>query len=145
MKISTIIGAMAWLFLGTLFATGLGGCSLDNKGKGPEIANLVYIPQQAPVDDEGKTTALNGTFDIVRKNAETASVRTIVYDAQGKEVSSETIPLSDAALRTADTLAFGVDVSTSKKGDYTFQVAVTDSTGRESNKLDGTFAVTDLF
>ncbi len=143
MKISTIIGAMAWLFLGTLFATGLGGCSFD-KGKGPEIANPVYIPLQAPVD-EGKTIALNGTFDIVRKNAETASVRTIVYDAQGKEVSSETIPLSDAALRTADTLAFGVDVSTSKKGDYTFQVAVTDSTGRESNKLDGTFAVTDLY
>lgn len=143
MKISAIGRIMTLLFLGILFATGLGGCSLD-KEKGPEIANLVYIPLQAPVD-EGKTIALNGTFNIVRKNAETASVRAIVYDAQGKEVSSATIPLSDTVLRTTDTLAFGVDVSTSKKEDYTFQVAVTDSTGRESNRLDGTFAVTDLY
>lgn len=134
---------MAWLFLGTLFATGLGGCSFD-KVKGPEITNLVYIPLQAPVE-EGKTVSLNGMFNIIRKNGETASVQATVYDAQGKEVASTTIPLSDAALRTTDTLAFGVDVSTSKKGDYTFQVAVTDSTGRLSNKLEGTFAVTDLF
>ncbi len=84
MKISTIIGAMAWLFLGTLFATGLGGCSLD-KVKGPEIANLVYIPQQAPVDDEGKTISLNGTFDIVRKNAETASVQRLSMTRRGKK------------------------------------------------------------
>lgn len=134
---------MGWLVFGTMFATGLGGCSLD-KAKGPEIANLVYIPLQAPVE-EGKTTSINGMFNVLREKGEIASVHTIVYDALGREVASATIPLSDTALRTSDTLAFGVDVSTSQKGDYTFQVAVTDGKGRLSNKLDGVFAVTDLF
>jgi len=143
MKASTIMRMAGGLFFGLLVATALGACSLD-KQKGPEIANLVYIPMQAPAE-EGKTVALNGTFNVEQRTGEIVSVRTVVYDAQGKEVASATIPLDDPGLRTADTLGFGVEVSTAKKGDYTFQVAVTDGKGKLSNKLEGTFAVTDLF
>ena len=36
-------------------------------------------------------------------------------------------------------------MSASKKGEYAFQIYVIDSKGRQSNKVDGTFAVTGLF
>lgn len=122
------------------------GCKADfvNKEKPPMIANLVYIPQQAPVE-EGNTTSIIGTLDIIEKSGETVSVNFVAYDAGGKEVSSGSIPLSDNELKTSDTLGFGFDMSTAKKGDYTFQVSVTDSKGRQSNKLEGTFKVTDLY
>ncbi len=68
-----------------------------------------------------------------------------MYGAQGNQAAVGTIPLSDSSLRTSDTLAFGVDTSIAKKGLYTFQVYVTDSKGGQSNRLAGTFAVTDVF
>ncbi len=122
------------------------GCKADfvSKDKLPMIANLVYIPQQAPVE-EGKTTPIIGTLDIIEKSAETVSVNFVAYDAGGKEISSGSIPLSETELKKSDTLGFGFDMSTAKKGDYTFQVSVTDSKGRQSNRLEGTFKVTDIY
>ncbi len=72
-------------------------------------------------------------------------VNYVTYDADGKEVSKGSIPLSDSELKTSDTLGFGFDVSIAKKGDYTFMVSITNSKGRQSNKLQGTFKVTDLY
>jgi hypothetical protein len=135
------VRVVAFLILGIML-TGLAGCPLD-KDKPPKIANLVYIPQQAPME-EGKTTSIIGTFNILRGSGETVSINTVVLDAQGKEVSSGSIPLSEEALRTSNTLGFGFDMSTSKKGEYTFYVYITDGKGRQSNKLEGTFTVTGL-
>lgn len=127
-----------WILL-----TGLAGCPME-KDKPPKIANLVYIPQQAPVE-EGKTTSIIGTFNILHESGETATINNVVLDAQGREVSSGSVPVSEAALRTSTTLGFGFDMSTAKKGDYTFRVYITDDKGRKSNTLDGTVAVTGLF
>jgi hypothetical protein len=109
---------------------------------GRKIANLVYIPQQAPVE-EGKTTPIIGTFDIIHKSGETLSVNSVAYDAGGREVFSGSMPLSDTELKMSDTLGFGFDMSTAKEGDFTFQVSLTDSKGRQSSKLEGAFKVTD--
>ncbi len=130
---------------GTLVVSG--GCTADfisRKDNPPKIANLVYIPQKAPIE-EGKTTSIIGTFDIIHKNGETVSVNFVTYDAGGMEVSSGSIPLSASELKTSDTLGFGFDMSTAKKGDYIFKVSITNSKGRQSNKLQGTFEVTDLY
>lgn len=131
--------SVLWIIL-----TGLSGCPMMDKNSPPKIANLVYIPQQAPVE-EGKTTSIIGTFNITHKSGETASINSVAYDAHGKEVSSVSLPVDDAAQRTADTLGFGLDMSTVTKGEYTFQVYIKDDKGRQSNKLDGTFEVTGLY
>ncbi len=131
------------LGMGIMLA-GLTACPLEKKPPTTQIANLVYGLLRVPVQ-EGRSTTLTGTFNIIHKTAETDSVSTVVYDAQGKQVAVETIPLGDSSLRTSDTLAFGVDTSIAKKGLYTFQVYVTDSKGGQSNRLAGTFAVTDVF
>jgi hypothetical protein len=127
-----------WIML-----TGLSGCPMD-RGNPPKIANLVYIPQQAPVD-EGKSTAIIGTFDITREMGEIVSINTEAFDAQGKKISSGSFPMSDAALKTSDTLGFGFDMSTSVKGEYTFQIYIIDSRGQQSNRLVGTYAVTGIY
>ncbi len=134
------ISALLLLFI---MLVGLAGCSTE-KERPPKIANLVYSMLQTPVAEGGIAT-VTGTFNIIHENGETESVTTVVHDAQGNEVAKGTIPLSEAALRTSETLAFGVDTSTSKKGMYTFQVYVTDDKGRLSNRLTGTIEVTDLF
>jgi hypothetical protein len=128
-----------WIML-----TGLSACPMMDKNSPPEIENLNYIPQRAPVD-EGKTTAIIGSFNITHKNGETASVNVEAFDAHGKKVASVTLPLDDAEQRTANTLAFGLDMSTAKKGKYTFNVFIKDDKGRQSNALDGTFEVTDIY
>jgi hypothetical protein len=127
--------------------TALGGCTADffsSKDNPPKIANLVYIPQKAPVE-EGKTTSIIGSFDIIHKNGENVSVNYVAYGAGGTKVTSGSIPLTDKELKTSDTLGFGFDMSTAKKGDYTFEVSITDSKGKTSNQLDGIFSVTDIY
>lgn len=133
---------MAWLVI-WIMLTGLAGCPMD-RDKPPKIANLVYIPQQEPVD-AGKKTAVIGTFDIIRESGDTMSINSETFDAQGKKVASESFPLSDATLKTSSTLGFGFDINTSLKGVYAFQIYIIDSKGKQSNRVDGTFAVTDLF
>lgn len=142
MTMLNLIRAVVWTSL-WIMLTGLSGCPLD-MDKPPRIADLVYIPQQVP-EDAGKTTAVIGTFDITQESGEIMSINTEAFDAQGKKVSSESFPLSDATLKTSSTLGFGLDMSASKKGEYAFQIYIIDSKGRQSNKLDGTFAVTGLF
>lgn len=137
-----LIRTMA-LFVLWILLTGLAGCPMD-RDKAPKIANLVYIPQQTPVD-VGKKTAVIGSFDITRESDETMSITTEAFDAQGKKVSSESIPLSDAALKTSSTLGFGFDMNTSMQGAYAFQIYITNGKGQQSNRLDGTFVVTGLF
>ena len=137
-----IIRAVAWSAL-WIMLTGLTGCPMD-KDNPPKIADLVYIPQQAP-EDAGKTVAIIGSFDIIRESGETVSINTEVFDAQGNKVASDSSPLSDAALKMSNTLGFGFDMSTSKKGDYAFQLYIIDGKGRQSNRLDGNFAVTGLY
>lgn len=112
--------------------------------KPPVIDNLVYEMQAVPVQ-EGGTANVTGTFDITQEIGEMASVNTVVYDSQGKQISSNSVPLTDASLRTSDSLGFGVEINNSKKGDYTFRVYVTDTKGRQSNALIGTVKVTDIF
>jgi len=145
MTMNNFFRAMALPILWVMLS-GPTGCSADffNKDKSPKIANLDYIPLLAPAE-EGKTTPIIGSFDITHKSGETVSVKSVAYDAEGKEVSSGSIALSEDALKASDTLGFGFDMSTAKKGNYTFQVSITDAKGRQSNKLDGTFRVTGIY
>ena len=137
-----LIRIMVWIVLLTII-TGFADWPMF-KDEPPKIADLVYIPQRAPVD-EGKSTAIIGTFDITYENGETAYINTEAFDAQGNKVASGSFPLNDAALKTSGTLGFGIDMNTSRKGDYTFEVYIIDSKGRPSNRLDGTFKVTGVF
>ncbi|HUI46615.1 MAG TPA: hypothetical protein VL122_11620 [Nitrospirota bacterium] len=126
-----------------LALAGLSGC-LNRMDEGPKIANLIYATLRAPLEEKGVFT-VTGAFNIIHAQGETASVNTIVYDAQGKQVAQESIPLTDTALRTSNTVAFGIDCSTAKKGVYTFLTSVKDDKGRQSNGLMGAFAITDVF
>ena len=137
--IRALVWSVVWIML-----TGLTGCPMMDRDRPPEIADLVYIPQQAP-EDAGKTAAIIGTFDITRKSGETASINGVVFDAQGNKIAAESIPLNDASLKTSDTLGFGFDMSTSRRGEYTFQLYIIDSKGKQSNRLDGTFAVRGIY
>jgi len=133
-----IIILIEWLAL-----AGVSGC-LNGMAEGPKIANLTYATLRAPIEEKGVFT-VTGTFDIIHPQGETASVNTILYDDQGKQVAEESIPLTDTALRTSDTLAFGIDCAEAKKGVYTFLTSVKDIKGKQSNTLMGTFALTDVF
>jgi hypothetical protein len=135
--------AFPLILIGWLLLAGLSGC-LNRMDEGPKIANLNYATLRAPADEKGIFT-VTGIFNIVRARGETVSVNTVVYDAQGKQVAKESIPLTDTALRTSDTLAFGIDCSAAKKGAYTFLTSVQDSNGKQSNGLMGTFTITDVF
>ncbi len=145
MIMNNFVRALAWPFLWVMIA-GLAGCTADfvSKDKAPRIEKLVYIPLLAPAE-EGKTTSIIGSFDITHKDGVTVSVNTVVYDATGKEVSSGSIPLSEEALEISGTLGFGFEMNVAKKGNYTFRVSITDSKGRQSNQLDGTLRVTDIY
>lgn len=131
------------MIMGWLGLAGISGCSNQVDGEA-KIENLTYATLQAPVDDKGVFT-VTGSFNIIQRSGETVSVNTVVYDPQGKQIAEESIPLTDAALRTSNTLAFGIDCSTKKKGVYTFITSVKDNTGRPSNGLMGTFEITDIF
>ncbi len=141
MKKSIYRQAILLPFLAFLVA-GLAGCSVD-KGN-PEIANLVYIPQKAPVE-EGKTANIIGTINVLRESGETASVNTVVLDETGKQLAAGSLPVSGGTGGATNALGFGLSIDISRKGDYLFQVYVVDSKGRQSNRLDGTFRVTDVF
>jgi hypothetical protein len=129
--------------LGLLLLAGISGCSKP-ADEGAIIANLDYATLRAPMDENGVFT-VTGSFDVIRAQGETVSVNTVVYDSQGKEIAKASIPLTDEALRKSNTLAFGVDCSTTKKGVYTFITSVKDANGRTSNGLMGTFAITDIY
>ncbi len=131
------------MLIGSFALAGISGC-LKRGDEGAKIADLTYATLQAPTDEKGVFT-VTGSFNIIRTRKETASVNTVVYDAQGKRIAEESVPLTDTGLRTSNTLAFAVDCSTAKKGVYTFITSVKDTDGRQSNGLMGTFAITDIF
>jgi hypothetical protein len=123
---------------------GPGGCAFE-RDEPPEIDNLTYFMDRAPVAKKGGTESVTGTIEVMNKNREVVSVTTVAYDSGGRQVAEATIPVSTDSVRATGSLAFWVEISTSKKEDYTFQIYVTDAKGRQSNRVTGAFAVTDLF
>ncbi len=122
---------------------GLAGCA-DNSNKPPVLANVVYELRAQPVQEGGSANVI-GSFDVIERSAETAAIHTVVVDSSGKQVGGTVVQLTDAPLRISDSVGFLVQIPLSKKGEYTFRVFITDSDGRQSNSLSGTFAVTDVF
>ncbi len=131
---------VACAILSVLFA----GCTYPTPTNPPTIANLVYQPDRTPMNPGG-TITLTGSINFFKKSGEITSVNVVTYDAKGKQIAASSIPVSGTADQTEGTLAVAVDFGTSDKGDYTFEIFVTDDKGGQSNKLTGTFEVTDLF
>jgi hypothetical protein len=136
------IPIVVWL---VIWAASAGSGCLSHRDEPPEIDNLVYSTGQAPVEKAGGMESVTGTISIMNENREVATVTTIAYDTGDRQVAEATLPVSADAVRATGSLAFWVEISTSKKENYTFQIYVTDVKGRRSNRIAGTFAVTDLF
>ena len=121
-----------------------GGCAFD-RDEPPEIDNLTYFMDRAPVEKEGGTESVTGTIEVMNRNREVVSVTTVASDSRGSRVAEATVPVNTDSVRETGSFAFWVEISTSKTESYTFQVHVTDAKDRQSNRVTGAFAVTDLF
>lgn len=102
----------------------------------PAISNLQFSPTTLFQSDGGGTKTVSGTFEFTDLGGDLATLN--LATADGRQVST---PIDGVAGIKSGTIAAMVVVDTTLIGTFNFQVSVTDSGGRVSNVLTGTFAV----
>ncbi len=110
-----------------------GGVSVDST---PSISNLQFSPSSAlQYDGNGMMTA-TGTFDFSDSGKDLMTA--YLTSSSGATVLAS---LAAASGQSSGTLQGTVQVDTTTLGQYTFQLYVTDSAGKRSNTLTGTFDI----
>jgi len=102
----------------------------------PVISNLQFSPATLLQNDGGGTKTVSGTLAFTDLGGDLATLN--LTTADGRQVST---PIDGVAGIKSGTIAAMVVVDTTLIGTFNFQVSVTDSGGRVSNVLTGTFAV----
>ena len=125
-------------FLALVAACGGGGGGGEAPvAHAPSISNLRYSPATA-VQVPGGTATVSGTVDFSDAGADIAAFR--MTSSGGADLTVTTPQLNGLRSGTV-TAAFVVSVE--KVGKYAFEIWAVDSQGSASNRLSGTFEVTD--
>ena len=110
-----------------------GGTPIDST---PSISNLVFSPNSAVQGNGTVTVTVTGTVTFHDAGGDVTTLH--LTNAQGQSVVQAITGVSGA---TSGTIQAQVTVNTQSAGHYTFGVYISDSGGRDSNKLSGTFDV----
>lgn len=131
------------LCLAVAMALFLAGCGGGGGGGGetpvdstPVISNLQFAPTTILQNEGNGTLIVSGTFDYTDAGKDLATLH--LTGADGSTLSS---PIEGVAGTESGTIQGMVEVDTSIVGLFSFQLFVTDSGGRKSNILSGTFEV----
>ena len=125
---------MQWFFV--VLCISLSGCggSGSSPSPVPATANLIVYP--------GGVGKFSIQFDYWDKDGDVANSTVVLYDATGEIVGSSTAIISGSAGHTSGSVHGTLDFSDLPAGDYRFELFVTDSGGRESNRLSREFNAT---
>ncbi|MFO1402074.1 MAG: kelch repeat-containing protein [Steroidobacteraceae bacterium] len=122
---------------------GSGGGGSDH-GTAPAISNLVYSPTAVYVGAGGGTQAVHGEFSFTDPDGDVSSGTLEALDASGTVIDSQTFAISGASGVTAGSVMVDVNAATSTAGNFTVRVSLTDRRGLSSNRLSGTFRVSEF-
>ena len=121
-----------------------GGGSSSGGGTGvnssPAISNLVGSPTQITLNQGGGAITMTLTFDWFDSGGDLSSGTSFYYDANGV-LKSDTKPIQGVTGVTSGTLMMTLIIPTTTRGTTTGGVYVTDSGGRESNRLTGSYTI----
>jgi hypothetical protein len=131
---------LAALLIVSCGSSGGGGGGGDSKHQ-PSISNLEYSPTSANQGDGGGMVTVDGTFDFIDKGGDVKKLTLIGYDSGMNETDRITIDITGASGITQGTIFIQAFVETNIAGTFYFTVHVTDSKGKSSNALMGTFVV----
>ncbi len=123
---------------------GGGGGGGGSTGTAPAISNLVYSPTAVYVGAGGGTQTVHGEFSFTDPDGDVATGTLEALDASGTLLDSQTFQVSGASGVTAGSVMVDVDTATSTAGTYTVRVSLTDSRGHTSNRLTGSFRVSEF-
>jgi hypothetical protein len=138
-----------FLFLGfgflllILFSCGGGGSSSGGGSDAgtPSISDLSFYPNSAKVGQGGGSVQVNASFKFIDNGGDLANITVFYYDSNGNTVLNGPYPLINVSGKTTATLYAYINIDTTKKMVWSGGVYVTDTGGRESNRLWGTFTV----
>lgn len=117
-----------------LVLSGCGGGSGSSSSLVPAASNLVVLSTE--------TGKFNVYFDYSDQDGDVTESTAVLYDASGVKIGSSTVKVPDIAGHTSGTLQGTLNFSSLSTGDYRFEIFITDSGGRESNRLSKTFSAT---
>jgi len=121
---------------------GGGGGGSSQPQHAPGISNLQYSPNTAVQNQGGGSIIVSGTIDFIDIDGNISTLTITSYDSLGNQKAANTSPITGASGITAGIVGVAAIVDTTVKGNYTFKIYITDSTGLQSNMLTGTFSVT---
>jgi len=121
---------------------GGGGGGTSKPQQAPGISNLQYSPNTAVQGQGGGSITASGTIDFIDADGNISTLTINSYDSLGNQLASNTSLVSGASGVTSGSIIIAAVINTSVKGNYTFKIFITDSTGLQSNVLTGTFSVT---
>jgi hypothetical protein len=134
------------ILLLTLSCSGGGGGGGSSSGSGstdstPMISNLTVYPSSAPLNDGGGSITLTLTYNFIDMGGDLSTSTFVLYYPDG--TTKTFTPRSLASLNgiTSGQITEPVNTTTQTRGTATFGIYVTDSGGRQSNQLKGTFTV----
>jgi hypothetical protein len=123
-------------------ACGGGGGGSSQPQHAPTISNLQYSPNTVVQGQGGGSITATGTIDFIDIDGNISTLTITSYDSLGNQTASNTSPITGASGITSGSIGIAAIVDTTVKGNFTFKIYVTDSTGLQSNVLTGTFSVT---
>jgi hypothetical protein len=136
------------LFLVVLLFTlscGGGGGSSSDSGSGtnstPSISNLSISPNSATLNQGGGAITVTITLNFIDNGGDLSTATFFDYFNNGKNGVGTPTPIPGVNGQTSGIFRTIVILPTTQIGTHTGGVYVTDSGGRESNWLKGTFTV----
>jgi len=127
---------LAVVTMATLAIAGCGGGSGGSADSTPSISNLQFSPNSALQYDGNGTLTVTGTFDFTDPGKD---LMTVYLTSSGG--ATVTASPAAAAGQSSGTIQGQVQIDTIALRHFTFQLYVTDSAGKKSNTLTGTFDV----
>jgi hypothetical protein len=107
----------------------------QNPTTAPSISDLSYTPTTLVA---GQQNVVNGSFAFEDPDADVLALDIEFVLPDGRRQALPTIDVQDSAGQVAGTIALALLVIPPVPGDYGFSLWLTDSTGDESNRLEGT-------
>jgi hypothetical protein len=133
------------LFLLLLTLSCGGGGSSGGGGSGasnaPAISNLYISPSQVALGQGGGAVSIHTDLDFIDAGGDLSTLTLFHYDKNGSPVLSSPAQLPGESGKTSGHIGGSFIFPTTERGTTTFGIYVTDSGGRESNRLTASFTV----
>ncbi len=139
-SLSLVILTILTGLFSVLSSCGGGGGGGGSPAHAPVISSLSVSPQSATVNQGGGEVAVTMSHDFTDAGGDISTFTISVYDSAAL-LDSVTKPSSAAGYISGNLTYTNIYVPTTIAMTYKFEIYLTDATGAQSNKLEGTFAV----